>query len=566
MRRAPNPLATCLFAAGLALAGAPGLAGVATTKHNLSASGPGALKAASETQICVFCHTPHNSAPSGPLWNRRMPGSVYTPYTSSTMKSAPGQPTGASLLCLSCHDGTIALGDVLSRAAPIAMSGGVTTLPSGASRLGTDLSDDHPVSFAYSATLASARGELVSPATLTGRVRLDSTGQLQCTACHDPHDDTNGKFLVVPNQGSALCQTCHVKNFWSASDHRNSSATWNGIAPDPWPHSSATTVAANACANCHRSHAAGGARRLLGAAAEEANCFSCHNGNVAPRNLQAEFNKLSVHPVASSTGVHDPAESVVVQSRHVECADCHNPHAAKAGAGVPSGPLAGTRGVAITGSEANPASAEYQICFRCHADSPNKPAPYTSRQLAQTNTRLEFDTAGPSYHPVAGVGRNPSVPSLIAPLTAASTIKCTDCHANNAGPGAGGTGPAGPHGSSFRPLLERQYLTADNTSESAAAYALCYKCHSRTSILANASFREHSKHIVGERTPCNACHDPHGISAAQGNSLNNGKLVNFDLSIVRANSSGQLRFESQGTFRGRCYLSCHGEDHNPKSY
>ena len=566
MRCAPNRLAACLFAAGLALAAAPGLAGIATTKHNLSASGPGALKAASETQICVFCHTPHNSAPSGPLWNRRMPGSVYTPYTSSTMKSAPGQPTGASLLCLSCHDGTIALGDVLSRATPIAMSAGVTTLPTGASRLGTDLSNDHPVSFVYSATLASARGELVSPATLTGRVRLDSTGQLQCTACHDPHDDTNGKFLVVPNQGSALCQTCHVKNFWPASDHRNSSATWNGIAPDPWPHSSATTVSANACANCHRSHGAGGARRLLGAAAEEANCFSCHNGNVAPRNLQTEFNKLSVHPVASSTGVHDPAESAVVQSRHVECADCHNPHAAKAGAGIPSGPLAGTRGVAITGSEANPASAEYQICFRCHADSPNKPAPYTSRQLAQTNTRLEFDTAGPSYHPVAGVGRNPNVPSLIAPLTAASVIKCTDCHANNAGPGAGGTGPAGPHGSSFRPLLERQYLTADNTSESAAAYALCYKCHSRTSILSNESFREHRRHIEWERAPCNACHDPHGISATQGNSLNNSKLINFDLSIVRPNRSGDLRFESQGTFRGRCYLSCHGRDHSPKSY
>jgi len=541
-------------------------AGVATTKHNLSASGSGVIKAVSETQICIFCHTPHSGAPNTPLWNRRSPGSTYLPYTSSTLKAAPGQPTGASLMCLSCHDGTIALGDVLSRATPIAMSGGVTTLPSGASRLGTDLSDDHPVSFVYSAALAASRGELVDPATLTGRVRLDSGGRLQCTACHDPHDDANGQFLVMSNQASALCQACHVKNYWATSDHRNSSAVWNGTPPNPWPHTQASTVAANACESCHRPHTAGGRLRLLNEPTEEANCYTCHNANVALRNVQSEFNKLSIHPVASTTGVHDPSEPAVVQSRHVECVDCHNPHAARAGAGSPTGPLEGVRGISLSGGDIDPVTAEYQICFRCHADSSNRPAPYTSRQLAQSNTRLEFDTASPSFHPVAGPGRNANVPSLIAPLTTTSVIRCSDCHGNNAGPGAGGTGPAGPHGSTFRPLLERQYVTTDNTSESASAYALCYKCHSRTSILNDASFGEHRKHIDGERTPCNVCHDPHGITASQGNSVNNGKLINFDLSAVSANSSGQLRFESTGTFRGRCYLSCHGKNHNPESY
>ncbi len=554
--------------AGAALAGLafPLAAAVATTKHNLSVGGPGAIKAATETQICIFCHTPHNSAPSSPLWNRRAPGATYTPYSSSTLKGIAGQPTGASLMCLSCHDGTIALGDLLSRQAPVAMSGGVTSMPTGASRLGTDLSDDHPVSFSYSASLAATRGELVNPETLTGRVRLDASGQLQCTACHDPHDDANGKFLVMSNLASALCQACHVKNYWSLSDHRNSSATWNGIAPNPWPHTPWTTVAANACESCHRPHSAGGKPRLLNAAAEEDNCYSCHNGNVALKNVRSEFGKLSIHPVALSTGVHDPAEAAVTQSRHVECPDCHNPHAATAGGGTPSGPLAGVRGVGITGGEANAATYEYQICFRCHADSPGKPAPYTTRQIAQTNTRLEFDTGNPAYHPVAGPGGNANVPSLIAPLTTTSVIKCTDCHNNNAGPGAGGTGPNGPHGSTNRPLLERQYLTANNTSESAAAYALCYKCHSRTSILADNSFREHSRHVSGERASCNICHDPHGVSATQGNSTNNGKLINFDTSIVRPNGSGQLRFESQGVFRGRCYLLCHGKDHNPESY
>ena len=90
-------------------------AGVASTKHNLSVTGTGNIKATSEQEICIFCHTPHNSAPQAPLWNRASSGSVYTPYNSSTIFSSPGQPTGASMLCLSCHDGTIALGSVLSR-------------------------------------------------------------------------------------------------------------------------------------------------------------------------------------------------------------------------------------------------------------------------------------------------------------------------------------------------------------------------------------------------------------------------------------------------------------------
>ena len=156
------------------LLASPVQAGVATTKHNLSASGPGTVKATTEAQICVFCHAPHNSSPSAPLWNRKSPTSAYTPYTSSTEKSTAGQPTGSSLVCLSCHDGTIALGQVLNRTTAITMAGGVTTIPAtSTSHLGTDLSGDHPISFPYTSALATARGELADPGTLTGAVRLE---------------------------------------------------------------------------------------------------------------------------------------------------------------------------------------------------------------------------------------------------------------------------------------------------------------------------------------------------------------------------------------------------------
>ena len=105
---------------------------IAVSPHNLSVGGPGAVRAAGENQICIFCHTPHNATPVQPLWNRALPVSSYKVYASNSLKAQPGQPTGASKLCLSCHDGTIALGSVNSRQQPIMMAAGITTLPPAA--------------------------------------------------------------------------------------------------------------------------------------------------------------------------------------------------------------------------------------------------------------------------------------------------------------------------------------------------------------------------------------------------------------------------------------------------
>ena len=556
-----------LLLAAVAAHAAHAATNVATSKHNLSVSGPGAVKGATETQICLFCHTPHNASPAAALWGRRNSAAVYTPYTSTTARGGMAQPNGASVRCLSCHDGTIALGELLNSTTPITMAGGVTTMPAGARRLGTDLGDDHPVSFAYTAALATQRNnELVNPAALTGRVKLDVLGQLQCTSCHDPHDNTNGKFLVLPNTASALCTTCHVKANWSAGSHATSPKTWNGLGTNPWPTNNGSTVAANACSNCHQPHSAPGRKFLLHAATEENVCYSCHNGNVAAKNIQAEAAKVSRHTVSASTGTHDPTEPAIVGTMHVECVDCHNPHASKAGAGTPAGALTGVRGVNIGGAAVAAASAEYEVCFRCHADSTTRtPAPVIARQIAQPNIRLKFLTANASFHAVAGAGRATSLPSLIAPWTVSSRLKCSDCHNNYACPGAEGTGPNGPHGSTFRPLLERQYVTTDNTAYSVGNYALCFKCHSSTSILGDVSFREHNKHISGERTPCSVCHDPHGVPSP-GTTTSNSSLINFNTSVVTPSSSGVLRFDDQGTFRGRCYLTCHGKNHNPLSY
>ena len=102
--------------------------------------------------------------------------------------------------------------------------------------------------------------------------------------------------------------------------------------------------------------------------------------------------------------------------------------------------------------------------------------------------------------------------------------------------------------------------------ESAAVYALCYKCHDRNIILSNTSNPEHKRHIVDIQAPCSVCHDAHGVTATQGTTTNNAHLVNFDRRFVTPSSGGILRFEQTGLLRGRCYLTCHGRNHNPFSY
>ncbi len=497
------------------------------------------------------------------MWNKDEQGYTYTLYHSSTAESVPGQPDGPSVLCLSCHDGTTALGSVISRTSDIEFSGGITALPPGSSNMSTDLTDDHPISFDYTTGLAAADGQLKDPGAIIPPVSLVN-GRMQCTSCHDPHRNLTNDFLVLSNQYSELCFACHDRDYWSFSSHSTSTATWNGNGIDPWPRTSYPNVAENACENCHNPHTAGNSQRLMNYLAEENNCLPCHNGNVASTNIVAQLSKPYLHNVYGYNLEHDAAEDPLVLSMHVECEDCHNPHAVSntpALAPSANGFIAGVSGINQGGNLVEPIQYQYELCYRCHADSPAKPGSLITRQILQNNVRLEFDPSNPSHHAVNSAGVNPNVPSLIAPITESSIIYCTDCHSSD-----GSGSPAGPHGSVFTAQLKYRYLTADNTTESASAYELCYSCHSRSSILNDESFDDHDKHIRDERTPCSACHDAHGISHTQGNSTNNAHLINFDVSIVQPHFNGSFRYESTGTFSGRCYLRCHGQNHMGWNY
>ena len=410
---------------------------------------------------------------------------------------------------------------------------------------------------------------MADPSALPPGIALDDTGQLQCTACHNPHNNAYGNFLVTPDAFGALCTACHSMHGWPTGAHRTASATIPGSHPVDWPYE---TVAENACMSCHRAHTAGGQERLLIYADEEQNCLICHNGLVADSNIETEIDKYSAHDPRRYTNLHDPTEGQPSGQVHVECADCHNPHAVAAPIDpigyIPIGEtLSRVQGVTTGGALIDDAQYEYEVCLRCHGDTAVPINNRIPRLADSANLRLDFGTANPSFHPVVTSSPNMDVPSLVPGLPPGSMIRCTDCHSNDAGPGAGGGGPAGPHGSIYDYLLERNYSVIDHTSESQFEYAMCYKCHERSSILSDESFEEHSKHIEGEDTPCSACHDPHGISLTQLTGSDHTHLINFDTTIVFPEpNSRTLEFRDLGRFAGSCTLTCHGEDHVNEDY
>jgi predicted CXXCH cytochrome family protein len=200
-------------------------AGVGNTKHNLSVSGPGPSQATSETGICIFCHTPHNASPGAPLWNHVVsPFTDYINYWSPTLKSyasAEDAPPidGFSKLCLSCHDGTVALGALINRGETVETVPDFLTFGMSG-YIGTDLSGGHPISIIFDQALANARNadpellQLNWPIT-DKDVKLYATqgGKgVQCTSCHDPHGG-KGESGAPPfwhkKTYDEVCLVCH---------------------------------------------------------------------------------------------------------------------------------------------------------------------------------------------------------------------------------------------------------------------------------------------------------------------------------------------------------------------
>jgi predicted CXXCH cytochrome family protein len=157
--------------------------GIAATKHNLRSGTNGQNKfesADGNTEICVFCHTPHgaDTNASVPLWNRVLANpNTYTTYDqlkTSTLDGKVMAVGSVSLACLSCHDGATAMSTVINAPGsgnydPTGFSmagtwtgsnvglGATTTDPTspvgkiagGITLIGKDLKNDHPIGIQY---------------------------------------------------------------------------------------------------------------------------------------------------------------------------------------------------------------------------------------------------------------------------------------------------------------------------------------------------------------------------------------------------------------------------------
>lgn len=191
---------------------------ISGTAHDFSSE----TWAPAQNKMCAVCHATHqaNSIPGAPLWSHQSTAVAgYTLYSSATFDTHGGltitDPGASSKLCLSCHDGTVALENF----------GGVTTgtnMIDPAYKIGgaagDNFSNDHPISFDYTTALATLDGGLHDPATansgLGSSIANDMlfSNKMQCASCHDVHNKYGvAKLLKMANNNSQLCLTCHDK-------------------------------------------------------------------------------------------------------------------------------------------------------------------------------------------------------------------------------------------------------------------------------------------------------------------------------------------------------------------
>lgn len=189
---------------------------------------------------CVYCHIPPEEAGANPAdfggidgWNRYVPAlSNYNLYDSPTLDNKTNSPNPISMLCLSCHDGTMAVDMVVFRPATFDPSqdnamhmrinpnddiescgkchNGQVAHDISIKMLGTDLRNDHPISMQY-AGLGFKDTDFRPPDTPDGfnnGVKLYN-GNVECMSCHNVHDPS--RELLLRANAEVLCFTCHTK-------------------------------------------------------------------------------------------------------------------------------------------------------------------------------------------------------------------------------------------------------------------------------------------------------------------------------------------------------------------
>ena len=214
--------------------------------------------------LCTFCHTPHKAFKTQLLWNHTLSSQTFSwdvaQTTAGTNFASFGGSTynGPSAKCLSCHDGTVAIGDVAWFAevgpggtgithsatyntATMATLSPTDKLITGSSGLTGTLSGNHPVAMPYPYGQAvniyngiTSGGNLTlnewqaapvnvklyhdtGGGAITGGASPGQSG-IECSSCHDPHNKATldayflrGKLSGNTQASGYLCLQCHIK-------------------------------------------------------------------------------------------------------------------------------------------------------------------------------------------------------------------------------------------------------------------------------------------------------------------------------------------------------------------
>ncbi len=230
---------------------AAGATGITGTSHDLSSTGLASKylidtsAAGTNNRICVFCHAPHNTKKVGtqnnsnynymPLWNHTLStAQTWTPYQQGAYIGDPNDPNtmglnlsaavangpgGVSKLCLSCHDGSVAINAYGTNVGTTKMTD-VTKLIGSVTGTVGDLSNHHPIGFNYE-DVFSKNMEIAASTTVISSgsgIRIKDVlvgNNMECITCHDVHNSKNEataeKFLWRSDNHSTLCLTCHKK-------------------------------------------------------------------------------------------------------------------------------------------------------------------------------------------------------------------------------------------------------------------------------------------------------------------------------------------------------------------
>lgn len=291
-------------ALGLLLVSGSAAAGIATTKHNLGGAitsnsnyvtDTGATDGSNQ-EICVFCHTPHGadtSAPA-PLWNKNLAanGSAYSTYAdlgTTTLDAQTAQVGSISIACLSCHDGTQAMDNILNAPGSGNLTDGGDTAGlgwnwfsparvdgdgklTGVANLSTDLKNDHPIGIQYAGGPSSVAPNKGNYGSSTDHFRDVDFVTLQSNTADgtEPSASTQwwvdtGDFNQTREKSDIILYT---RNVTDATDVGTTWTAENSMSYQPFVE----------CASCHDPHTDNALFLRVGTNGNQGSavCLACH--------------------------------------------------------------------------------------------------------------------------------------------------------------------------------------------------------------------------------------------------------------------------------------------------